>query len=70
MFVNWLNNVVKLYQIQIKNINKYIFGNVKNQIFIVYELLCDFIYYREYVINLYLLVYLYMKLYLYFYKRQ
>lgn len=70
MFVNWLNNVVKLYQIQIKNINKYIFSNFKNQIFIVYELLCDFIYYREYVINLYLLVYLYMKLYLYFYKRQ
>lgn len=70
MFVNWLNNVVKLYQIQIKNINKYIFSNFKYQIFIVYELLCDFIYYREYVINLYLLVYLYMKLYLYFYKRQ
>lgn len=70
MFVNWLNNVVKLYQIWIKNINKYIFSNFKNQIFIVYELLCDFIYYREYVINLYLLVYLYMKLYLYFYKRQ
>lgn len=57
MFVNWLNNVVKLYQIQNKNINKYIFSNFKNQIFIVYELLCDFIYYREYVINLYLLVY-------------